>query len=121
MTTPAIANYRDASHHLLAQARAELAVGDLRQASGKGWEAAEQMIKAVAVQRGLPHCSHHLLVRVIGDILAETGDVELDDLFASAQVLHINFYENWHSPEQVEHRIGRVHQLIAKLEPLIEA
>ena len=121
MATPAIANYRDASHHLLAQARAELATGDLRQASEKGWGAAAQMIKAVAEGRDLPHRSHHLLVRVIGSVLAETGDMELGDLFVSAQSLHINFYENWLIPELVERCIGRVHQLIAKLEPLIEA
>ena len=121
MATPAIANYRDASHHLLAQAHAELAAGDLRQASEKGWGAAAQMIKAVAEGRGLPHRSHHLLVRVIGGVLAETGDVELEDLFDNAQSLHINFYENWLTPQLVELRIGHVHQLVTKLEPLIEA
>ena len=44
--------YRDDSRSLLAQARDELARGDVRQASEKGWGAAAQILKAVAEQRG---------------------------------------------------------------------
>ncbi len=44
MTTPVI-TYREASHELLAQARTELAAGDLRQAAEKGWGAAAQITK----------------------------------------------------------------------------
>ena len=40
--------YRDASRLLLAQGRAELAAGDVRQASEKGWGAAAQMVKSIA-------------------------------------------------------------------------
>ena len=44
--------YQQASEHFLAQARRELADGDLAQASEKGWGAATQLLKAIAVQRG---------------------------------------------------------------------
>ena len=40
--------YRQDSRTLLAQARSELAIGDVRQASEKGWGAAALMLKAVA-------------------------------------------------------------------------
>ena len=40
--------YRNDSRTLLAQARAELAQGDVRQASEKGWGAAALMLKAIA-------------------------------------------------------------------------
>jgi hypothetical protein len=42
--------YRTASKQLLAQGFTELASGDARQASEKGWGAAAQMLKAVAEQ-----------------------------------------------------------------------
>ena len=44
--------YRNDSRTLLAQGRAELAQGDVRQASEKGWGAAALMLKAIAEQRG---------------------------------------------------------------------
>ncbi len=53
--------YHAASRYLVQQARAELALGDLRQASEKGWGAAAQMVKAVAEFRGWSHRYHGLL------------------------------------------------------------
>ena len=50
--------YQDVAGHLLAQGLEELAKGDPRQASEKGWGATEQMIKAVASSRGWKHDSH---------------------------------------------------------------
>ena len=47
--------YRAAGRELLAQAKQELAAGDPRQASEKGWGAAAQMVKALAADRGWPH------------------------------------------------------------------
>ena len=44
--------YQTASRHLLAQAHEELAAGDTRQASEKGWGAAAQIVKSVAARRG---------------------------------------------------------------------
>ena len=52
MTTRAI-TYREASRQLIAQARAELEAGDLRQASEKAWGAAAQMAKASRIVAGM--------------------------------------------------------------------
>ena len=50
--------YQQASQRFLAQARQELAVGDLPQASEKGWGATAQILKAIAEQRGWEHNRH---------------------------------------------------------------
>ena len=57
--------YREASSTLMNQAYAELAAGDLRQASEKGWGATAQMLKAIAEQRGIGHESHRDLRSVL--------------------------------------------------------
>ena len=44
--------YQQTSDHFMAQASEDLAVGDLQQASEKGWDAAVQMLKAMASERG---------------------------------------------------------------------
>ena len=119
MATPAVMTYREASYHLLRQARDELEAGDLRQASEKGWGATAQIIKAIAEDRGRDHYAHHLLIRMAAELARETGESELYDLFANAQSLHTNFYENWLVRDFVVHHIDRVEQFIAKLDPLI--
>ena len=47
---------------------------DLRQASGKGWETAERMVKAVAEERGWPHGSRHDLYRAVGRLAKEVPE-----------------------------------------------
>ena len=61
--------YQVASGQLLRQAREELAAGDVRQASEKGWGAVDRLRR-------------------------ETGDPDVRRLFDVASVLHINFYED---------------------------
>ena len=110
--------YQTASHHLLAQARTELAAGDTRQASEKGWGAAAQIVKSVAEQHGWEHRNHAALFNVISRLVAETGDVEIRRLFRVANALHVNFYENWDNAENVAGGIADVSRLLDKLEPL---
>ena len=93
MITPVI-TYREASRRLLAQAYVELEAGDVRQASEKGWGAAAQVVKAAAQQRGWIHDHHRALFTAVREITNETSDPEIDILFASANYLHINFYED---------------------------
>ena len=110
--------YQTASRHLLAQAREELAAGDTRQASEKGWGAAAQMVKSVAEQRGWEHRNHAALFDVISRLVAETGDSEIRRLFRVANALHVNFYENWDNAENVAGDLVDVAQFLDKLEPL---
>ena len=113
--------YAVASREYMGRAWQYLAEEDLSQASEKGWGAAAEMVKAIAEERGWQHDGHRLLYRIIENLVAETGDEELSDLFKIASDLHINFYENWHPPESVRRSVQRVQTLLDKLEPLLEA
>ena len=112
-------NYCAASNELLAQAHEELAQGDTRQASEKGWGAAAQMVKAVAEQRGLPHNGHALLYEVVRALVEETGDAQLGNLFHVASSLHQNFYENWLPAQLVASGLEDVRLLLEKLDPML--
>ena len=112
--------YQDAARHLLAQGFEELAEGDSRQASEKGWGAAAQMIKAVAASRGWKHDSHASLYRVIDRLVRETGDDDIRKRFSTANALHQNFYENWGSADYVAGGLADVRTLLDKLEQLLD-
>ena len=111
--------YRAASRTLLAQAQNELAAGDLRQASEKGWGAVAQMVKAVAQERGWPHDSHRELFRIVSRLRGETGDSSIAGLFGLAHNLHINFYENWEEAQYVVDSLDDVERFLDLLEPLV--
>ena len=110
--------YRAASRDLLAQGRAELARGDTRQASEKGWGAAAQMVKSVAERRGWAHQSHAALYRVVSRLVSETGDADIRNLFYIASALHTNFYENWDTAENVAGALDEIERLLDRLAPL---
>ena len=112
--------YREAGRQLLTQARAGLDAGDLRQASEKGWGAAAQLVKAAAQARGWRHRAHRLLFEVAEDLTEEVGDTDIQDLFGSARLLHINFYENNLDGDTVAHYLEHVERLLAKLEALLD-
>ena len=111
--------YQTASRHLLAQARAELAAGDTRQASEKGWGAAAQIVKSVADHRGWEHRSHAALYHVIRRLADETRDEDIRRLFDVAGNLHVNFYENWNNAANVTDSLDDIAQFLDKLEPLV--
>ena len=109
--------YQAASRQLLAQGREELAGGDIRQASEKGWGAAAQMVKAIAEQRGWQHRNHAALFDAISFLVSETRDHEIRRLFHVANALHINFYENWDNAANVSSALDDVERFIDKMEP----
>ena len=112
--------YQDAARQLLAQSFDELAAGDSRQASEKGWGAAAQMIKAIASNRGWKHDSYAALYRVIDRLVNETGDDGIRNRFGIANGLHQNFYENWGSTDYVAGGLADIKELLDKLEPILE-
>ena len=111
--------YRQASEHFLAQARTELAAGDLAQASEKGWGATTQMLKAIAEQRGWEHSRHRYYHRTASRLRLETGDGYIRRLFAVASDLHENFYENDMDAVLVAESLDDVEALLDKLSPLL--
>ena len=110
--------YQTASRHLLAQAHIELAAGDTRQASQKGWTAAAQIVKSVAVRRGWAHHDHAALFDAISRLVAETGDDDIRDLFHVAVSLEANFYENWDNAANVAGSLLDLEQFLDIMEPL---
>lgn len=112
-------DYKYASRHLLNQARSELEQGDARQASEKGWGAAEQMLKAVSERRGWSHKSHAAFFMVIDRLANETQDDDLRRGFHTANSLHTNFYENLMDAGTVRVGLDDVERLIDLLEPLV--
>ena len=92
---------------------------DLQQASGKGWEAAAQVVKAVADARGWPHSSRHDLYRAVDRLARETSDAQLRTLFTSANALDQNFHEGWMSEDAVEQSLSDVEEFANRLSSLI--
>ncbi len=114
-----IQQYQQLSEHFMAQARQELAAGDLPQASEKGWGAAAQMLKAIAEQRGWEHSRHRHYHRTAIRLRAETGDGDIHRLFAVASALHENFYENDMDADLISESLDDVAALLEKLRRLL--
>ena len=112
--------YHVASGQLLRQARAELATGDVRQASEKGWGATAQILKAAAEQRGWEHDRHRHHLVTISRLRAETGDGDIRRLFNTANALHENFYENTMQAFEVAESLDDIEALLIKLIPLLD-
>ena len=112
--------YQQASQRFLAQAKQELAAGDLQQASEKGWGAAAQMIKAIAEQRSWENGKHRHLSRAASRLRAETGDRDVYRFFSVANDLHGNFYENEMSAEDIAESLDDVQALLDRLETLLK-
>ena len=109
-------DYRAISVDLFEQANIELEAGDLIQASEKFWGATAQALKAIAQERGWEHNSHAHFYRIVQALIEETGDEDLFDLFGSANLLHINFYEHWMNAAQIRKLADQVGQLINRLD-----
>ena len=112
--------YQQASEHFLAQARRELADGDLPQASEKGWGATAQILKAVADHRGWEHSRHRHHLVTVSRLRAETGDGDIRHLFNTASALHENFYENTMQTFEVAESLDDVEALLNKLLPIVK-
>ena len=108
--------YADTSRQLIAQARAELAAGDLLQASEKAWGAAAAAVKCVAEMRGWQHYAHILIAAAAWRISREYNRPRIRTFFKSANDLHQNFYEYRYGEEEVAEGITEVEELLAILE-----
>ena len=111
-------NHWEISRRFIIQADAELAAGDLLQASEKGWGAAAHAMKAVAQERGWRHDSHARLFGIADRLASITGIHEIPDLFQTASETHKNFYEGNMSKEDVADSLARVRTLLDILDNL---
>ena len=113
--------YQERSWDFLSKAREEWDAGDLAQASEKGWGAAAMMVKAAAEQQGVVHERHFHLFNIVNDLESQTGDRELRRLFAVANGLHGNFYENLYTAQAVQRGIDDVEEFVAKMDQILKA
>ena len=111
--------YASAGRELLEKAQEGLSKGDLRQASEKGWGAAAQMVKAVAVRRGWQHGGHADLFTGVRRLMLETGDRRLQENFHAANSLHYNFYEDRMQSEDIEVAIDQVGEFVQRMESFL--
>ena len=109
---PTELNHIATSRRFIIQADAELAAGDLLQASEKGWGAAAHAIKAIAQERGWRHDSHARLFGIADRLAAMTGMYEISDLFQTASQTHRNFYEGRLSENHIGRNLGRIRTLL---------
>ena len=113
-------NYLQLNNKYLREAEDLIGKGDYVQASEKFWDAAAEIVKAVAANRKTEIRSHGDLHRFVARLKQELNDPELPRLFGLAGELHQNFYENWLPPETVVDYGEAVKQLVRKLKRLIE-
>ena len=111
-------NHWEISRRLIIQADAELAAGDLLQASEKGWGAAAHAMKAVAEEREWRHDNHARLFGIADRLVAETGESDIRVLFRSASGAHKNFYEGDMSQERVADSLEDIRTLLDILDNL---
>ena len=109
----------DQSKTFLSQAFKELDAGDLLQASEKGWGAAAQVVKAVAVERGWEHSRHRQLRLAVTKLGEETDNLEVGRWFALAEALHANFYEGWLDEATLKDYLDNVSMLVRQLEGVL--
>ena len=109
-------NHTEVSRRFIGEAEKYLVQGDLLQASEKAWGATARKVNAIAEDRGWEHRGHGRLFAAIGNIVDETGQIELRRLFREANALHINFYEGWLTTQDVSESLEAVKELLELLE-----
>lgn len=80
------------AREFLAQAEAEFALGDTRQAGEKLYGASVQSIMAASLQRGWAYQSHRANKNAARRLAEEYGDPFLSTGFTAAEKLHIHFH-----------------------------
>ncbi len=104
--------YLDGAFELIKQAQREIQERNFRQASEKIWGACALAIKAHAYMKaGKRLTSHRELHEYKDEIVREIGDWTLNAWFA-ANTMHINFYEEWATEEEIKAALEKVEKLV---------
>jgi len=111
--------YLDLNGKYLKDAEALLAKGDYVQASEKIWGATAQIIKAVAAKRGIALRAHTSIAEFVSKLDDDKPELNLAGDFASAESLHVNFYEDWLPTKMVEKRYDVVKRFIKNVQQFL--
>jgi len=112
-------HYLDLNRKYLREGEDLLVKGDSVQASEKLWGASAEIVKAIAAHRGLELKTHADLWTFTTKLSSELGDPEILKLFATANYLQQNFYENVMTLEAVRASAEAVNQFIERAEKLL--
>ena len=105
----------------LSDAEARISEDDYVQASEKGWGAASQAVKAVALSReGKELRAHGELWEYVNKLRKELKEPAINKLWFSANSLHTNFYERWLTKDQVEDALKDVKEFVNRLKEIIQ-
>ena len=92
------------ANQLLADAKREIAAGDLVQGSEKLWGATSQALKAYCASRGLPHSKYAHRRLALFEMADQLSNPFIRTAFGVAQSCHANFLQRL--DEQEEHLDG---------------
>ena len=104
--------FRHTGRQLLEHAEQEFQKGDLLQASEKTWGAVHQFLKAAATERDWGHDTHSHVRQVAQNLAVETGNLEISDLFDTAEALHANFYQAHMDADTVGRKMDKMKRYI---------
>jgi len=115
-----VADHADKAREFLTRSREYLTIGDLHQASEKGWGAAAHMTKAVAVAQGWEYTNHSHFSNVLNEARRLTGNSRLLDLRSRANELHSNYYKRdiLLEADVISEDIESIAELLTVLAPL---
>ena len=99
--------YAAISQHLLQQAQAELAKGDILQASEKAWGATAHAVKSACQRLGWNHHAHDHLRLAASYLATEFGHDDLQYAFGYLDGIHVNYYEHQFEYDDVERQVNR--------------
>ncbi len=112
--------HRDIGAEFMEHADDLLRQGDLLQASEKAWGAVCHHIGAIARDKGWRSDRHQHLKDAVRRLIAldppNTDNLRLK--WISAEALHVNFYQELDTEDDVRRQIGDAKDLIAALEAL---
>ena len=103
------------SERSLQHAEEQVTGGDRLQASEKAWGAVAHHLKGTAEQRGWSYRTHADVFRIVDRLSREMREPRLKTLFAVANGLHQNFYEDAMELDYVRSEIEDVKELLAIL------
>ena len=118
----AVADFARQSREFLDKGREYLAVGDLHQASEKGWGAAAWMAKAVSEAQGWQYNRHDEFFTVMRQAQDVSGDARLRNLRRAANELHGYYYtrRRFLRSDDIGQGLDEVALLLDILQPLAE-
>ena len=118
----AIDDYKQQAREFLSKSQEYLAVGDLHQASEKGWGASAWMTKAVAMAQGWQYDQHAHFNVVLNNALLLTDNDRLLALREIANGLHRNYYtrKRFLNTNIIRRELDAAAELLDILEPLTE-